>query len=119
MFTKDERLNKLLPEIEKSIRESFGEKVNKIILFGSYARGDYNEESDVDILVVVDDENLSYYRKKRVKTITDFLKDHNILLSIRIVQENNFITYKNHSPFILNIVNEGKVLYGWKNRKFS
>jgi uncharacterized protein len=31
-----------------------GEKLEKVILFGSYARGDYDEESDIDIMVIAD-----------------------------------------------------------------
>ena len=42
MKTKNEKIGRLLPEIEKRIRELFGEKALKIILFGSYARGDYH-----------------------------------------------------------------------------
>ena len=45
-------------EISKKIKEKFGEKVANIILFGSYARGDYSEESDIDILIIVKDKKL-------------------------------------------------------------
>lgn len=41
--------------IQKTIREYFAEKpVNKVWLFGSYARGEADEESDVDVLVDLD-----------------------------------------------------------------
>jgi len=112
MKTKDEKLNKLLPEIEKSIKELFGEKVVKIILFGSYVRGDYNNESDVDIMVVVDDEDLRYYKKKRTELTTYYLDKENILLSIIIEKASIADRYKNHSPFLINVNNEGVVLYG-------
>lgn len=112
MITKDEKLNKLLPEVEKRIRELFGEKVSKIILFGSYARGDYNSESDVDIIVLVNDENLYKYRKSRVKIILEYLEKHNILLSVRIVETDKFFMYKDTLPFYQNIINQGISLYG-------
>lgn len=112
MKTKNEKLNRLLPEIEKSIKELFGEKVVKIILFGSYARGDYHAESDIDIIVVVNDDDLHSYRKKRVKIITKFMETHDILLSIRIVNNNVFHKYQNVSSFYKNVVNEGISLYG-------
>lgn len=110
--TKNEKLNRLLSEIEKRIRSSFGEKVQKIILFGSYARGDYDEESDVDILVIVDDENLNYYKKKRIEIISDYLNKEEIFLSIIIEKASIVERYKNYSPFLINVDNEGKVLYG-------
>lgn len=117
MITKDEKLNKILPEIEKSIREAFGEKVNKIILFGSYARGDYNEESDVDILVVVDDDNTKPYKLKRNELTKFYLENYGILLSIIIQPKNHIERYKEYSPFLINVVKEGQVIYGWEHCK--
>ena len=37
------------------LRGRFGDRLRSIRLFGSYARGEANEDSDVDLLVVVDD----------------------------------------------------------------
>ncbi|NCS89720.1 MAG: hypothetical protein AUK34_00625 [Ignavibacteria bacterium CG2_30_36_16] len=112
MNTKDEKINSLLPEIEKRIRELFGEKVLKIILFGSYARGDYNEDSDVDIMVIVDDEDLRYYKKKRTELSNYYLDKEGILLSI-IIEKAKFVErYIKHSPFLINVVKEGNVIYG-------
>lgn len=112
MKINDEKLNRLLPEIEERIRDSFGEKVKKIVLFGSYARGDYNEESDIDILVIVDDENLSFYKKQRTKLTTYYMDKEEIFLSIVIQKVSITDRYKNHSPFLMNVNNDGIVLYG-------
>ncbi len=111
-ITNSDKLNSLLPEIESKIRTTFGSKVLKIVLFGSYARGDYDRESDVDFLVVVDDENLDYYRKKRVELTNYYLDKESILLSIIIEKASVAERYKNHSPFLMNVVKEGIVVYG-------
>ncbi|NUM63547.1 MAG: nucleotidyltransferase domain-containing protein [Ignavibacteriaceae bacterium] len=105
-------LNLPLLEIKARIKEALGEEVIKIILFGSYARGENHEESDVDILVLVNDDDLRKYRKERIKIITGFLKSHDILLSIRIVKNDNFMKYREVIPFYRNIVAEGIALYG-------
>lgn len=107
-----EKLNKLLPEIEKRIRTLFGEKVSKIILFGSYANGKYNSESDIDIMVIVDDDNIEIYQKKRIEITNDFLDKEGILISILIEKAKFVEEYKNHSPFLINVVKEGSVIYG-------
>ena len=111
-LTNSKKLNSLLPEIEKRIRESFGERVLKIILFGSYARGDFHKESDVDIFVLINDKDLKKYRKVRVKIITEFLESYDILLSIRIIYNGIFNRYKNVLPFYQNVIQEGISLYG-------
>ena len=38
-----------------ALRERFGGRVSEVVLFGSQARGDAHEDSDVDVLVVIDD----------------------------------------------------------------
>lgn len=119
MSTDNKDINEILPKIEKRILQLFGSCVQKIILFGSYARKDFNEESDVDIIVIVTDTDIEKYRKLRTKIISEFLIKYDILLSIRILNNEEFSKYKDVSPFLQNIVKEGILFYGWKKNFFS
>lgn len=49
----------LATELADSIRALYGERLDKVILFGSYARGEQHGESDVDFLVVLNDEKVN------------------------------------------------------------
>lgn len=44
-----------LERFARAVRDRFGARASEIVLFGSYARGSAHEDSDVDVLVVVDD----------------------------------------------------------------
>lgn len=44
-----------LTEYAERLRGVFGQRVVELRLFGSYARGEAHEDSDVDVLVVIDD----------------------------------------------------------------
>lgn len=55
---------KLLAEIKKRVLQT--EPDAKVILYGSYARGDANEESDIDLLILVEREVLSYQDKVNI-----------------------------------------------------
>lgn len=44
----------LIRQYVSSIQDIYGKHVRQIILYGSYARGDFHEDSDVDIMVLVD-----------------------------------------------------------------
>ena len=64
MCSKNE-LQIILSEIAKTAKETFGEQLDSVILYGSYARGDYTPDSDVDIMILVKGiapENLWRYR---------------------------------------------------------
>lgn len=102
----------ILPLIEKRILEIFGNKVKKILLFGSYAREDFNEESDIDIVVIVNDTEIDRYKKLRVKIISEFSLNFDLLLSIRVLRDEDFLKYKDSSPFLKNVVKEGVTFYG-------
>lgn len=54
----DSSIQQLASEFKQNLLERYGVRFAKLILFGSYARGDFHEESDVDFLVVLNDEKV-------------------------------------------------------------
>jgi predicted nucleotidyltransferase len=47
-------LRGVLRELEDALRVRFGARLREVRLFGSYARGEADEDSDIDVLVLVD-----------------------------------------------------------------
>jgi len=47
-------IRKLLAEFKTGLARLYGKRLKGVYLFGSYARGDYDESSDVDVLIVLD-----------------------------------------------------------------
>lgn len=43
----------------------YGERLHGVVLYGSYARGNYNEESDIDLMVLLNDEQVNTYTEIR------------------------------------------------------
>jgi predicted nucleotidyltransferase len=62
-------MNKTVEEIKenlvKDLKEIFNDKLDKVIIYGSYARGEDDNESDIDIMVLVNekDEELRKFEK--------------------------------------------------------
>lgn len=56
-----------LGDFARALRVRFGDRIRELVLFGSRARGDAHEDSDVDVLVVVD--GLSDWEKREVSDI--------------------------------------------------
>lgn len=108
-----------LSSIEQNILKLFIEHLNrvcpgeveKVILYGSRARGDNHTDSDMDILILVKD-------KKRVNrdNIYDFVIDaeleHGIDISVNIYDSEHFsrlVLLK--APFASNVIKEGETLW--------
>jgi predicted nucleotidyltransferase len=111
---KNERLLELLNEVNNSLKAIYCEKLKNIILFGSYARETHDSQSDIDLMVLIDDEeiNLRDYRKRMIELITDISLKYDVLLSIVDKNYKDFEKYIKYVPFYKNVYNEGVKVYG-------
>lgn len=99
---------KLIKETILNVAKQYNVEVDKIILFGSRARGDYREDSDWDILIVTKEKldrraKLSFWRE--INRRLDFPAD------IIIVSKETFEKYKDDYGFIYAYaIKEGIIL---------
>ena len=105
-------LRQILQETRSGIEDIFKERLENLILYGSYARGDADEWSDIDILVLVQGiskAELWKYDKKVNAVLSRIEKawDYDILLSVHLVDSFTFHEYANHLPFYMNVIQEG------------
>ena len=102
----NEKVKRILIEVKKYLIKNYGDKIKHVILYGSYARGDYNKDSDIDILVVVsDDVNPIEIEESLNDLLFEILLNENELCSVRAIPEKLFKEY--NSPFLLNVKEEG------------
>ncbi|MCL1999483.1 MAG: nucleotidyltransferase domain-containing protein [Turicibacter sp.] len=91
-----------------------GDKLDKIYLFGSYARGDFDHESDIDYMIVA---NLPHEEACRQllplhSQIHDFAYDFNVIVSPCITSCEMFSKFADASMFYKNILTEGCEIHG-------
>ena len=105
----ENKLNEALKIFVDEIKVLFKEDLRGVILFGSYARGNYDAESDIDIMVLVDIEKaeIKKYRGAVLEIVTKLDWDYDIILSPIVQNNNEFEIYKNASGFFKNVSNEG------------
>ena len=48
-----ENVNNAIKEFINGVKKILGDRLKKIILYGSFARGDYNDSSDIDIMILI------------------------------------------------------------------
>jgi len=102
-------LNILLKEAKCELTKLFGSKLLHVVLYGSYARGDFNNESDIDVMVIVDMDKvlLQKYRRRVSALANEIDLKYNVLLSIILQDNQSFVKYQNVLPFYQNIIKEG------------
>lgn len=107
-------VSNVIDEFVKGINEILGDRVKRIILYGSYARGDYNKSSDIDIMILTDlsDDEIFEYREKILDYAYEIEWDNNfdIALSPLIKNIDKFNYWLEALPFYMNVQREGVVL---------
>ena len=103
----------LLQGYIEELRKIYGEHLQKIILYGSRARGDFREDSDYDIMILTDLDDLTQkeYQKHLSYMTYDFSLDHDVDIKPIAKEEKFFMHWVANYPFYRNIQREGVVLY--------
>ena len=108
-LTKRER--RALAEYLTRLHEQFGDQVQRVILYGSKVRGDFDAESDIDLFVVVRDDDLEQARALTRLSVDVDLK-YNLLLSDFVVTEGRYDRMKQiQEPLYQNLMAEGVDLW--------
>ena|SRR3990172_12758628 len=101
---------KALKEFINSIKAKYGSKIDRIILFGSYARGDYREESDIDVLVIWKGDEVEGWNSLEREAVEVLFK-YGSFISLKIISPNEYSSMKDMDfPFIRNVSVEGVVV---------
>jgi len=108
MCTKSE-LQTILSTTHKRLQEIFGSRLDNVLLYGSYARGDHDSESDIDVMALVNmpKEELTAYRRLVSDFSSDIDLEYNVLLSVTLQDTETFNRYQTVLPFYQNVIREG------------
>ena len=110
-----DEVQKVTSTVVGRLVDLLGDKIYKIILYGSYARGDFDSESDIDIMILINgtDEDVIRYRKDVRRIANDVGLDNDILVSLLIRSRQSFEEWSDVVVFYKNVINEGVTLYEW------
>lgn len=106
----DNVIKKFVSELSKLL----GKRLKKVILYGSYARGDYDKNSDIDIMILTDfsDDEIIEYRKKVRDLACDLEMENDVMISPLLRNINKYEKRVDVIPFYYNVEKEGVVLRG-------
>jgi uncharacterized protein len=99
-------IQKLLQELKQGLIRLYGERLKGVYLYGSYARGDFEEGSDLDVLVVLDDFERAPVELDRTSDLfCDLSLIYEVTVSLMFMREKDWLTAD--KPLLRNVRVEG------------
>ncbi len=90
----------------------YGDIIDKIVLYGSYARGDETAESDMDIALILKDGETNDMHDALTEIVVDYELECGIVLSVVTIEDTNYREWRRVLPYYKNLDKEGILL--WK-----
>ena len=95
----------LLGQVKDALTRLYGDRLRGVYLYGSFARGDYDPESDFDVLLVLDDFASYGGEVDRTGELAAKLSlEHSVSISLVFVREREWLTAD--TPFLRNVRHE-------------
>jgi uncharacterized protein len=101
----DKRITALMKELKLGLQELYGPGLKGLYLYGSYARGEENEESDVDVLIILD--RIDSYGDEVDRTgylASDLSLKYEVTISRVFVSQRDWM--EKETPFLANARDE-------------
>ncbi|MBQ8210122.1 MAG: nucleotidyltransferase domain-containing protein [Clostridia bacterium] len=105
----ENQLGNILSVVASQAKVLFADKLDSVILFGSYARGDFDNESDIDIMILADinDIDVNICTRQIYEKIYYLELEYDCVLSLCVVPQERFNKFKGILPFYRNVDREG------------
>lgn len=97
-----------MKELRAGLVRIYGDKLKGVYLYGSYARGDYREGSDVDVMILLKNYRNYWNEHKRISQLaSDVSLEYDVTVSCIFIKEIQWQNSINEIPLIYNIHKEG------------
>ena len=101
-----DKLREILAELRRELEGIYGDRLVKMILFGSQARGDAEGGSDIDVLVVLEGGGRPAEETRRTADLRAELSlSHDMVVSLLFVSADRYLGEQ--SPLMINVRREG------------
>lgn len=111
---KKKNIQDIIWDFSQEVKKILGSRLSRIILYGSHARGDYKENSDIDIMILttLTDSEIDKMENEIFDLAFDFQMKYFVDISVVIKNEEQFNYWLGALPFYNNVQKEGIVLVG-------
>ena len=105
----DPMVEEISKRVVRAAKDTLGDKLDRVYLYGSYARGDYNSESDIDFMILADVSQEEACRQRRPvrERLGDIDLEYDLLVSCVVTAKSLFEQCVSFLPFYKNVLTEG------------
>jgi len=96
-----------MQELKDLLLATFPNEIDKVILFGSQVTGEATEDSDYDVLVIVNHEYDWRFKHKIYDTTWEIDFEYDILTDVKVISQQELHTLIGKQPFIQSALNTG------------
>ena len=102
-------VSRILSTLLSQLSQHYQERLDRVILFGSYARGEATSDSDIDVLVILEEPvDATVELQQTSQLVAELCLEHNVLISRLFLSRSRYETER--SPLLKNIRREGVLL---------
>ena len=102
-----ETKTKILTDLKIHLQKNYGNSVKEVILFGSHARGDSNDDSDYDILILLEKDYSGQDENKILDLCYDIDLKYDILLDVHLISKREIASIRGRQPVFVNALKSG------------
>lgn len=106
----ESQLNEITKRMVSYYKQIYGSAIVQIILYGSYARGDFSENSDIDIAAIVRGGRVELQEKlkKLWDASAEVGLENDVIVSPTVIPYDEFEKYRHTLTYYRNIAEEGR-----------
>ena len=107
------QMQSLISEYVAAVQKIYGSHLKQVILYGSYARGDFTKDSDIDLMLLVDldEDKLEPFSDALSELGFDYNVKYGIWMMPVVKNIKNFRRWNTVYSFYKNVKTEGVSLY--------
>lgn len=99
-------IKEVLKKLKEEIEKLYGKRFKNIVLYGSWARGEATDKSDIDVIIILKGRVIPGKEIDRmIDIITEINLEYGVLISVYPVSEDDYFTV--NSPLLINVRREG------------
>ena len=102
-------ISDIMQDFAKSVRKMLGDSLDSVIVYGSFARGDYSDLSDIDVMLLVSlgEEDIKKISDQISDLAFEFMMKYGVDISPVITNTDHFNYWADNLPYYRNVRDEG------------